>query len=225
MADLIEQHSCKWHSCEDLSQQARAMIVAAENTVGILSLNIIPEFDNFKLDDPEFEAKPTIPEFVDMFINRHNLNRCNLKCNLKCNLRCNLSSLIAMLLNAMELPPQVVELQRFHEFNEDELVKNGLVPYRTNFRIVDARVTGSVDAVFRFPRGNPAHIALYKWIRGAATHRSKLVLELNVAKYVIERNSAFKVVEMAFVEIGLGPCKKHVVPDMQERVLDMYFNL
>ena len=140
--------------------------------------------------------------------------------------------------NGLEIENKTtIEYSQFINFVNEH---NTLVPYRTEWTIwdQDKRLTGSIDMVFINDDGT---LSIYDWKRSKTIDKipkfnkfSKIELinhvpdtnywhyciQLNLYKYIIEKNYGFKVKELFLVQIhpDINNYKKISVPFMEEEI-------
>lgn len=125
---------------------------------------------------------------------------------------------------------------QFHESNCD------LEPFRTEMRVFDEELdlAGSIDMLYKKPNGK---YAIYDWKRTKSIRKTGTLeygkgclsdipdlnfwhysLQLNMYKYILEKNYGYEVEELVLVQIHPNlehNYKLHYCPDLQEKIQEM----
>jgi ATP-dependent exoDNAse (exonuclease V) beta subunit len=119
----------------------------------------------------------------------------------------------------LEQDPNVINTKEYRHFEQFYKDHSHLVPFKTEWRIFDEelKIAGSIDMIFKDPE-NEGCIYIYDWKRSKEIkyrnffqkaheplsylddcNYNHYTLQLNVYKYVIEKNYGLKVTELAIV--------------------------
>lgn len=139
--------------------------------------------------------------------------------------------------------------RQFHAYHREHVERRGLVQFRTELLVWDRvfDIAGQVDMLYRTQEDHEAdrpRLLLYDWKRSSEIRYKgysgekgsgicggledcnyyQYSLQLNVYRYLIERNSVFRVTEMALVVFHPNQTSwaLHPVKDMQELVEAMF---
>jgi ATP-dependent exoDNAse (exonuclease V) beta subunit len=119
----------------------------------------------------------------------------------------------------LEQDKNVVNTREYNHFKEFQVDHHHLVPFKTEWRIFDEdlKIAGSIDMIFHDPE-NKGCIYIYDWKRSKEIkyqnrfqkankpiehlddcNYNHYTLQLNVYKYIIEKNYGLKATELAIV--------------------------
>lgn len=119
----------------------------------------------------------------------------------------------------LEQDPKVIDTIEYRHFEQFKLDHEHLIPFKTEWRIFDEelKIAGSIDMIFKDPN-NERCIYIYDWKRSKEIkyqnrwqkglsplehlddcNYNHYTLQLNVYRYLIEKNYGLKVTELAIV--------------------------
>ena len=127
---------------------------------------------------------------------------------------------IELFYNGMTVDNQSTEFNYFQQFHQDQVVKKGFLPYRTEWVVFDLeyQLAGSIDMIFQAKKDDPDTLLIYDWKRCKKITKTNnfdtgkppvdhlpdtnywhYCLQLNMYRYILEKNYGKKIIGLFLV--------------------------